>query len=157
MKSIDQCESCGKTAAAQHTRYRRRAGIRGQTTALTTASWCDPCAEKNKEYILTAEEREQKMKSRTMAANPLTFGDQDPHHLAARRAETFRAEIESADPITAQQLLAAWKEIIIENFLKAVHDSTEPKDLELLDSQAGLMLALHHYRSAGDRARKEDR
>ena len=76
--------------------------------------------------------------SQDLQDNPVE--DKDPHHIALRRSERFKAEIESADPITARQLLAAWKEIIIENCVKAVRETNHLDALATLDSQAGVLL-----------------
>ena len=76
--------------------------------------------------------------SENLRQNPL--GDKDPLRIALRRSDSFQAEIQSADPITARQLLAAWKEIIIENCVKAVRETNHLDALATLDSQAGVLL-----------------
>ena len=42
----------------------------------------------------------------------------DQFHISMQRSKSFQAEIAKSDPITAQQLMAAWREVIIEQFLK---------------------------------------
>ncbi len=65
----------------------------------------------------------------------------DPFHVAVDRSEQFKRELTLADPVQRRQLLAAWKEAIIEQFLKAVQSTDDPRKLGCLDTNAGLILS----------------
>jgi hypothetical protein len=66
-----------------------------------------------------------------------------PHLKSSReRSERFEAEIKTAQPAMAKQLIAAWKEIIIENFMDAVRKDIDPQGLATLDSNIALTIEL---------------
>ena len=55
-----------------------------------------------------------------MKQQELKTEERDELGIAVHRSAAFTREIAEADSTTAKQLTAAWKEIIIESFLKAV-------------------------------------
>jgi hypothetical protein len=63
-----------------------------------------------------------------------------PLKRAVKRSENFKAEITRADPVMAIQLIAAWKEIIMEQFVKALGRTDDLDDLGFLDVNPALIL-----------------
>jgi len=55
-RSIEKCEGCGETGAVTVYPVVTNGFVRGESKAITTAIWCDACAEENKELVLSGDE-----------------------------------------------------------------------------------------------------
>jgi hypothetical protein len=53
---LDECESCGEKAGIMMYTVPTNGRIRGETEAITTALWCNSCAEENKDLIISDED-----------------------------------------------------------------------------------------------------
>lgn len=52
-RCVDKCESCGETAAVRVYSVPTNAFMAGESKALTTAIWCDSCAELHRHLIIS--------------------------------------------------------------------------------------------------------
>jgi hypothetical protein len=48
-------------------------------------------------------------------------------HMAVERGKRFHAELKTADPAMAAQLLGAWKELIMGEMVKLLQATNDPK------------------------------
>jgi hypothetical protein len=49
-------------------------------------------------------------------------------HMAVEREKRFHAELKTADPAMAAQLLGAWKELIMGEMVKLLQATNDPKN-----------------------------
>ena len=59
-------------------------------------------------------------------------------HMAVERGKRFHAELKTADPAMAAQLLGAWKELIMGEMVKLLQATNDPKILQLADENIAL-------------------
>ncbi|MBI4528181.1 MAG: hypothetical protein HY695_30680 [Deltaproteobacteria bacterium] len=62
---------------------------------------------------------------------------------ALERAEKFEAELEAADPAMSAQLLGAYKELLMEEFVSVLKETSRPDRLALLDQNIALVQELN--------------